>query len=40
MIDWNSVIINLKDGKDVTVDPSRWNIDNPEYAVNEANDRF
>ena len=32
MIDWNSVIINLKDGRDVTVDPSRWNIDNPEYA--------
>jgi hypothetical protein len=31
MINWNSIINNLKDGSDVTVDPSRWNLDNPEY---------
>ena len=31
MIDWNSVISNLTDGKVVTVDPARWNMDNPEY---------
>jgi hypothetical protein len=32
MIDWNLVITNLKDGRDITVDPSRWNMDNPEYT--------
>jgi hypothetical protein len=32
MIDWNSVIANLTDGKVVTVDPKRWNMDNPEYV--------
>jgi hypothetical protein len=32
MIDWNVVIANLKDGKDITVDPSRWNMANLEYA--------
>jgi len=32
MIDWNIVIANLKDGKVITVDPTRWNMNNPEYA--------
>ena len=32
MIDWNQVIANLKDGKDITVDPTKWNMANPEYA--------
>lgn len=32
MIDWNNIISNLKDGKVVTVDPTRWNMGNPEYA--------
>jgi hypothetical protein len=32
MIDWNSIISNLTDGKIVTVDPARWNMNNPEYA--------
>jgi len=32
MIDWNNVISNLTDGRVVTVDPARWNMDNPEYA--------
>lgn len=31
MIDWNSVISNLKDGSVVTVDPARWNLNNPKY---------
>jgi hypothetical protein len=31
MINWNNVISNLKDGQVVTVDPSRWNMSNPEY---------
>lgn len=31
MIDWNSVIHNLSDGKVVTVDPARWNMNNSEY---------
>lgn len=31
MINWNSIIKSLKDGSEVTVDPSRWNLDNPEY---------
>ena len=32
MIEWNHVIANLKDGKDITVDPTKWNMSNPEYA--------
>jgi hypothetical protein len=32
MINWNSIIENLKDGKIVTVDPKRWNMGNPEYS--------
>ena len=32
MIDWNSVISNLKDGSVVTVDPARWRMSNPEYS--------
>lgn len=32
MIDWNLIIADLKDGKVVTVDPTRWNMTNPEYA--------
>ncbi len=32
MINWNKVISELKNGKVVTVDPSQWNMDNPEYA--------
>jgi hypothetical protein len=32
MINWDSVISNLKDGRVVTVDPTRWNMNNPEYA--------
>lgn len=28
---WSSIVTNLKDGSDVTVDPARWNLDNPEY---------
>jgi hypothetical protein len=31
MINWDSVINKLTDGKVVTVDPARWNMDNPEY---------
>lgn len=31
MINWDSVIKNLTNGKIVTVDPSRWNMNNPEY---------
>lgn len=31
MINWNSVIGKLTDGKVVTVDPARWKMDNPEY---------
>jgi hypothetical protein len=31
MIDWNSVIDNLNNGQVVTVDPARWNMNNPEY---------
>jgi hypothetical protein len=31
MINWNSVIANLTDGKVVTVDPARWKMSNPEY---------
>jgi hypothetical protein len=33
MIDWNKVISDLQDGQVVTVDPARWNMDNPEYAA-------
>jgi hypothetical protein len=32
MINWDSVIANLKDGQVVTVDPARWNMSNPEYS--------
>jgi hypothetical protein len=32
MINWNSIIANLTDGRVVTVDPARWNMNNPEYA--------
>ena len=32
MINWNSVIANLKNGRVVTVDPTQWNMNNPEYA--------
>lgn len=32
MINWDNIISNLKDGKIVTVDPTRWNMNNPEYA--------
>jgi hypothetical protein len=31
MIDWNSIISNLKNGQVVTVNPARWNMDNPKY---------
>jgi hypothetical protein len=31
MINWNSIISNLTDGKVVTVDPARWKTSNPEY---------
>jgi hypothetical protein len=32
MIDWNTVISKLTNGQVVTVDPARWNMNNPEYA--------
>jgi len=32
MVNWNTVISNLVNGKVVTVDPARWNMNNPEYA--------
>jgi hypothetical protein len=32
MINWNAVIADLKDGRDITVDPKIWNMMNPEYA--------
>jgi hypothetical protein len=32
MTDWNLVINNLSGGSDVTVDPTRWNLDNPGYV--------
>jgi len=32
MNDWSAIIKNLKEGSDVTVDPKRWNLDNPEYT--------
>lgn len=32
MINWNLVINNLKNGRVVTVDPARWNMNNPEYT--------
>ena len=31
MIDWKNIVSNLKDGRVVTVDPARWNMDNPKY---------
>jgi hypothetical protein len=33
MINWNSVIHNLKEGRIVTVNPAIWNMNNPEYAT-------
>jgi hypothetical protein len=33
MINWNSIIADLKDGRVVTVNPERWNMSNPEYKV-------
>jgi hypothetical protein len=32
MINWNIVISNLVNGRVVTVDPTNWNMENPEYA--------
>ena len=32
MINWNIVVNNLSNGRVVTVDPTRWNMNNPEYA--------
>lgn len=32
MINWNLIINNLTDGKVVTVDPAKWNMNNPEYV--------
>ncbi len=32
MRNWEFIINNLKDGSDVTVDPHRWNLSNPEYS--------
>jgi hypothetical protein len=32
MVNWDTVISNLSNGKVVTVDPARWNMSNPEYA--------
>lgn len=31
MIDWDNVIDNLSNGRVITVDPSKWNMLNPEY---------
>ncbi len=31
-INWDDVIQSLTDGRVVTVDPARWNMNNPEYA--------
>ena len=32
MRNWESIVSKLIGGSDVTVDPDRWNLDNPEYA--------
>lgn len=32
MRNWDFIISKLTNGSDVTVDPSRWNMDNPEYS--------
>lgn len=32
MRNWEFIISTLTDGSDVTVNPTRWNLDNPEYA--------
>jgi hypothetical protein len=32
MHDWDTIIKNLTEGSEVTVDPARWNLDNPGYA--------
>jgi len=31
MINWNQIIKSLVDGRIVTVDPAKWNMNNPEY---------
>lgn len=31
MTNWLTIIEKLKNGSEVTVDPSRWNLNNPEY---------
>ena len=31
MINWLEIVNNLKDGQVVTVNPQRWNMDNPKY---------
>ena len=31
MNNWNTIINGLSEGSVVTVDPNRWNLDNPEY---------
>jgi hypothetical protein len=33
MINWDTVIGNLTNGKVITVDPKQWNMNNPEYAA-------
>ena len=33
MINWNSIIHELTDGRVVTVDPERWDMNNPEYKI-------
>jgi hypothetical protein len=33
MINWNSIIHELTDGRVVTVDPNRWDMNNPEYKI-------
>jgi hypothetical protein len=32
MHNWEFIINNLTNGNDVTVDPQRWNLENPEYV--------
>lgn len=32
MNNWDTIINSLTEGSDVTVDPSRWNLDNPGYT--------
>lgn len=33
MTNWNSIIHELTDGRVVTVDPERWDMNNPEYKI-------